>query len=62
MFCATKAKPTRIVFRTPVSPRSSTRYAGTIHDFGLLNALADLPTTKAMIFQVASGIRQHIGR
>ena len=42
-------------------PTVSTRYDGTIHDFGLLNALADLPTTKAMILQVANGIRDHIG-
>jgi acetyl esterase len=42
-------------------PTVSTRYNGTIHDFGLLNALADLPTTKAMIRQVADGIREHIG-
>jgi acetyl esterase/lipase len=39
----------------------STRYQGTIHDFGLLNALAYLPTTKAMIRQVADGIRAQIG-
>ncbi|MET4421048.1 alpha/beta hydrolase [Bradyrhizobium sp. RT3a] len=42
-------------------PTVSARYDGTIHDFGLLNALADLPTTKAMILQVANGIRDHIG-
>jgi acetyl esterase len=42
-------------------PAVSARYNGTIHDFGLLNALADLPTTRAMIGQVADGIRQHIG-
>jgi len=40
----------------------STRYSGTIHDFGLLNALADLPTTRAMIRQVADGIRENIGK
>jgi len=39
----------------------STRYNGTIHDFGLLNALADLPTTQAMIRQVSDGIREHMG-
>ena len=38
-------------------PIVSTRYNGIIHDFGLLNALAELPTTKAMIRQVADGIR-----
>lgn len=43
-------------------PTVSTRYDGTIHDFGLLNALADLPTTRAMISQVANGIRDHIGQ
>ena len=42
-------------------PTVSTRYNGIIHDFGLLNGLADLPTTKAMIRQVADGIRAHIG-
>ena len=42
-------------------PTVSTRYNGVIHDFGLLNGLADLPTTKAMIRQVADGIRAHIG-
>jgi hypothetical protein len=40
----------------------STRYNGVIHDFGLLNGLADLPTTKAMIRQVADSIRAHIGQ
>ena len=43
-------------------PIVSTRYNGIIHDFGLLNALAELPTTKAMIRQVADGIRSHIGQ
>lgn len=42
-------------------PTVSTRYEGTVHDFGLLNALADLPTTKAAIRQAANGIRQHVG-
>lgn len=39
----------------------TTRHDGTIHDFGLLNGLADLPTTKSMIREVAEGIRLHIG-
>jgi len=42
-------------------PTVFVRYNGTIHDFGLLNGLADLPTTKAAIRQVAEGIREHIG-
>jgi acetyl esterase len=41
-------------------PSVTTQYDGTIHDFGLLNALADLPTTRLMIRQVADGIRQHL--
>jgi acetyl esterase len=43
-------------------PTVSTRYDGTIHDFGLLNALADLPTTRAMVRQVATGIQENIGK
>ncbi len=43
-------------------PTVFTRYNGTIHDFGLLNALAYQPTIKAMITQVADGIRAHIGQ
>jgi acetyl esterase len=43
-------------------PTVSTRYNGTIHDFGLLNALADLPTTKAMIRQVADRAYWHAGQ
>jgi acetyl esterase/lipase len=43
-------------------PTVSTRYNGIIHDFGLLNGLADQPTTQAMIRQVAEGIRTHIGQ
>jgi acetyl esterase/lipase len=43
-------------------PTVNTRYNGIIHDFGVLNALSDLPTTQAMILQVAEGIRAHIGQ
>lgn len=39
----------------------STRYNVTIHDFGLLNARVDLPTTQAMTRQVSEGIREHNG-
>ncbi|MEJ0093944.1 MAG: alpha/beta hydrolase [Methylocella sp.] len=42
-------------------PTVFVRYNGTIHDFGLLNGLRALPTTKAAIRQVADGIREHIG-
>jgi acetyl esterase len=43
-------------------PTVATRYDGTIHDFGLLNALADLPTTRTAIREAADGIRAHIGQ
>jgi acetyl esterase/lipase len=36
------------------------RYNGTIHDFVLLNALRDVPSTEAAIDQVNEGLRQHL--
>lgn len=36
------------------------RYNGTIHDFVLLNALRNLPSTKAAIEQVNYGLRYHL--
>jgi acetyl esterase len=36
---------------------TSTRYNGTIHDFALLNALADTPATRAAIAQTISALR-----
>lgn len=36
------------------------RYNGTIHDFVLLNALRNLPSTKAAIEQVNDGVRRHL--
>jgi acetyl esterase len=38
------------------------RYNGTIHDFVLLNALRQVPSTDAAIRQASEGIRAHIGR
>ena len=38
-------------------PEIATRYRGTIHDFVLLNALRELPETKAALQQVNDGIR-----
>jgi acetyl esterase len=43
-------------------PTVSVQYNGTIHDFGLLTALADVPSTKAAVQQAADGIRAHIGQ
>ncbi len=43
-------------------PTVFVRYNGTIHDFGLLNGLVNLPGTQEAIHQVADLIRQHISR
>jgi acetyl esterase len=40
---------------------TATRYLGTIHDFGLLNALAITPASKNAIAQAAQEIRKHLG-
>tara|TARA_R110002033_G_scaffold58464_1_gene107779 strand:- start:12575 stop:13612 length:1038 start_codon:yes stop_codon:yes gene_type:complete len=39
---------------------TTVRYNGMIHDFGLLNVLANLPTTKAMITQAASELKKYL--
>ncbi|KVH69818.1 alpha/beta hydrolase [Burkholderia ubonensis] len=41
---------------------AAVRYNGTIHDFVLLNALRQVPSTKAALEQISSGIREHIGQ
>jgi acetyl esterase/lipase len=38
------------------------RFNGTIHDFVLLNALRNLPSTEAAIRQASEGIREHLAR
>ncbi len=38
------------------------RYDGTIHDFVLLNALRELPSTQAAITQITTGIREHLAK
>jgi acetyl esterase len=43
-------------------PVSAVRYNGTIHDFVLLNALRKVPSTKAALEQISSGIREHISK
>lgn len=39
---------------------STVRYNGTIHDFGLLNALATQPSTKAMLEHAAASLKKHL--
>lgn len=41
---------------------NAVRYNGTIHDFVLLNALRNVPSTEAAIRQASDGIRAHIGQ
>lgn len=41
-------------------PVTVVRYNGTIHDFGLLNGLADLPATKAAFLQAAAVLKQYL--
>jgi acetyl esterase len=40
---------------------TSVRYNGTIHDFAVLNALADTPAARAAIFQIVDTLRQAFG-
>jgi acetyl esterase len=37
------------------------RYNGMIHDFGLLNALAELPATKSMFVHAAAELKKYLG-
>lgn len=39
---------------------TTVRYNGMVHDFGLLNALAELPTTKSMFEHAASTLRKYL--
>lgn len=39
---------------------STLRYNGTIHDFGLLNALATQPVTKSMLEHAADGLKRNL--
>lgn len=38
----------------------ATRYNGMIHDFGLLNVLSDVPTTRAALHQASEELRQRL--
>lgn len=37
-----------------------TRYNGLIHDYGLLNALSDVPAVRSALGQAADGIKEHL--
>ncbi len=40
---------------------TTVRYNGMIHDFGLLNALAEVPQVKTLIVQAAAELRKYLG-
>ncbi|WP_315823816.1 alpha/beta hydrolase [Paraflavitalea speifideaquila] len=42
-------------------PVTTIRYNGMIHDFGLLNALADLPSTKSLFIHAAAELKKYLG-
>jgi len=42
-------------------PVTLVRYDGMIHDFGLLNALAELPATKSAFYQAAAELKKRMG-
>lgn len=39
---------------------TSIRYNGVVHDFGLLNALSEVPATRAALLQAATELKQHL--
>jgi acetyl esterase/lipase len=39
---------------------TAVRYSGTIHDFGLLNALSQTPATRAALHQAAAELKRHL--
>jgi acetyl esterase/lipase len=39
---------------------TSVRYNGMIHDYGLLNAVSQVPTVKAALFQASEGLKAHL--
>jgi acetyl esterase/lipase len=39
---------------------TTVRYNGMIHDFGLLNALAELPSTRSLFIQAAAELKKHL--
>jgi len=41
-------------------PVTLVRYNGMIHDFGLLNALAELPATRSLFEQAAAALKKHL--
>ncbi len=43
-------------------PVTTVRYNGMIHDFGLLNGLAELPQTRSLFEHAAAELKKHLGK
>src|SRR5262249_11775695 len=59
--CVTKAKPMRrssIVLGVDVT---CTRYNGLIHDYGLLNAMSQIPGVRSAMLQASAELKTHLG-
>jgi acetyl esterase/lipase len=41
-------------------PVTTVRYNGMIHDFGLLNSLAEIPQTKSLFLQAAAELKKYL--
>jgi acetyl esterase/lipase len=39
---------------------TATRYNGMIHDFGMLNALSEVPSTRSALLQASEELKQHL--
>jgi pimeloyl-ACP methyl ester carboxylesterase len=59
--CATRARRTRAHLRAAGVDVTTVRYDGTIHDFMMLNPLADTNATRAAIAQASAVLRDALG-
>ncbi|MEO7046534.1 MAG: alpha/beta hydrolase fold domain-containing protein, partial [Ferruginibacter sp.] len=41
-------------------PETTERYGGMIHDFGLLNPIANLPQTKTLFIQASAELKKYL--
>jgi acetyl esterase/lipase len=39
---------------------TAVRYNGMIHDFGLLNALSEVPSTRSSLLQASEELKRHL--
>jgi hypothetical protein len=60
MCFVTKAKSTAATSTLRACPVVSLRYEGMIHDFGLLNALSQVPGTRAALHQASEELKMRL--